>query len=213
MDAALRPDPARGIEASPEYAEGYARSHRVPPTFEYKLAYIWLLVIDSLLEDYVLLDVGCGTAGYHRLARNHKRIVGLDFSKTMVERGRALLSDLGLERTELICGKFEDYLPAEQFDAVNLAGSIGRYMPWPGNQAALEKVRTILRPGGMASFAFVRPRTAFHFLKAILFPRRTVVIPETRFKRMIERAGLEFLFSIDAPGAANTYVFCRKNSN
>ncbi|MDE2165874.1 MAG: class I SAM-dependent methyltransferase [Alphaproteobacteria bacterium] len=211
MDTATKPDPVRGVDASPEYAEGYARTHIIPQTFEYRLGYIWLLVIDSLLKDYVLLDVGCGTAGYHRLARNCKRIVGLDYSKTMIERGRVLLSELGLKSTEMICGTFEGYLPTEQFDAVNLVGSIGRYTPWPGNEAALEKVRIILRPGGMASFAFVRPRTVFQFLKAILFPRRTVVIRETRFKRMIQRAKLELVLSIDIPGSMNTYVFCRSN--
>lgn len=210
MDAVIKPDPVRGVDASPEYAEHYARGHLIPQTFEYRLGYIWLLVIDALLRDYVLLDVGCGTAGYHRLTRNCKRIVALDYSKTMVEKGRALLVELGLERTELICGKFEDYLPAQQFDAVNLAGSTGRYKPWPGNRRDLEKVRTILRPGGIASFAFIKPRTAFQFLKAILFPTRTVVIREARFKRMIRQAGLQILFSIDVPGATNTYIFCFK---
>ncbi len=201
------PDPAKGIEASAEYAEGYAASHRVPPDWDYKQDYIHLLVIDALLSDYVLLHVGCGTGGFFRLARNHKKIIGLDFSKAMIDKARDLAKELGLKRVEFVYGKFEDYEPSELFDAVNLSGSIGWYVPWTGKEPVLEKTRAMLKPGGLAVLSFVKPRGWFQHLKAALFPGKTVLIREKRLFGMIQKAGFERLFSIDS--GKNVYVFCR----
>jgi SAM-dependent methyltransferase len=201
------PDPGRGVEASEAYAESYAEGHRVPVTLDYKRGYICSLVIDALLRDYLLLEVGCGVGGYFRLLSNHKKIVGLDFSKSMIEKARELAPQIGLERVEFVQGKFEDYQPAGLFDAVNLVGVIGWYVPWIGNEHLLEKTRAMLRPGGLAVFSFVKPRTLFHRLKAALFPGRTVVISEARFSRLTARSGLQTLLSIDA--GPNVYVFCR----
>jgi SAM-dependent methyltransferase len=201
------PDPAAGLEASPAYAEHYAKSHRAAPTLDYRRGYLCSILIDALLDDYVLLEVGCGTGGYFRLARHHRRIIGLDFSKSMIEEGRALAAELGLERIELVHGKFETYDPPGAIDAVNLAGVIGWYVPWIGNEHVLAKARAMLRPGGIAVFSFVKPRRWLQSLKAILFPRRTVLIPEKRFLGLARQAGFEIMFLLDA--APNVYVFCR----
>lgn len=202
----FRPNPAKGLEASVAYAEGYARSHRSELTLDYKRGYICSLLIDALLTDYVLLEVGCGTGGYLRLANNHKRIVGLDFSRTMIDQGRKLASELGLERIEFVHDKFESFRSPELFDVINLGGVVGWYAPWIGNEHVLEKVRAMLRPQGMAVFSFVKPRNWFHEFKALLFPRRTVLIREERFLRLVEGAGFQVAFLVDA--IINVYVFC-----
>src|SRR5579863_10433314 len=155
-DSVVKPDPAHGIEAAVGYADRYALSHQAPPNLDYRRGYIWLLIIDALLQDYVLLDVGCGTAGYYRLARNYRKIVGLDSSQAMIDNGRVLQSQLGLKNTELRYGSFASYAPDQQFDAVNLVGVFGHYVPWTGNEAALHKARTLLRSGGIVSLAYVR---------------------------------------------------------
>jgi SAM-dependent methyltransferase len=202
------PDPAKGIEASAQYAEHYAASHRVPPSWDYKQEYIHLVMIDALLSDYVLLHVGCGTGGFFRLARNHKKIIGLDFSKAMIDKARDLAKELGLKRVEFVYKKFEDYDPSESFDAVNLAGAIGWYVPWIGKDAILAKTHAMLKPGGLAVLSFVKPRGWLQLLKAVLFPGKTVLIREPRFFGMIQKAGFERLFSIDV--GRNVYVFCRR---
>lgn len=146
-----RPDPAKGIEASTEYAEEYAASHRVPPGLNYKRSYLHLVMIDALLSDYVLFDVGCGTGGYFRLLRNYRKIIGLDFSKAMIDKARDLAKELRLERVDFVCRKFEDYDPPKSFDAMNLAGAIGWYVPWMGKGHILKKTHAMLKPGGLWS--------------------------------------------------------------
>lgn len=202
----FRPDPTKGVEAAATYAENYASSHRERPTFDYRCGYICSVLIDALLTDYILLEVGCGTGGYFRLLRNYKKIIGLEFSKAMIDQGRELASELGLKRIEFVHEKFENYDAPELIDAVNLAGVIGCYVPWVGNENLLYKARAMLRPRGLAVLSFVKPRNWLQSLKAILFPRHTILMHETRFLRKVEKAGLKALFLVDA--APSTYVFC-----
>jgi SAM-dependent methyltransferase len=202
----FKPDPTKGIEASATYAENYAISHRGRPTFDYRCGYICSVLIDALLTDYILLEVGCGTGGYFRLLRNYKKIIGLDFSKAMIDQGRELANELGLKRIEFVHEKFENYDAPELIDAINLAGVIGWYVPWVGNEHLLYKARVMLRPCGLAVFSFVKPRNWPQSIKAILFPRHTILMHEAPFLRKVEKAGLKVLFLVDA--APNTFVFC-----
>ena len=107
-----------------------------------------------------LLDLGCGPANsaiaYAGL-RPGATIVGVDFSKGMLERGRAALtrsdasSRVLLARADAGCLPFAD----AAFDAVT--GHSFLYL-LPDRQRVLEEVRRVLRPGGV--WAFMEPTTA-----------------------------------------------------
>ncbi len=210
LDTRHAPDPVRGRPASAQYAEHYAATHRAPMDLAYRCGYVDLLVLDQLLADYRLLDVGCGTGGYLRLAKHAAEITALDFSDAMIAKARELRAELGLERVNYVRARFEDFEPPAQFDAIRLTGAFGWYQPWPGSAAVLDKARRLLRPGGLLVASHVPPRTPLHHLKSTLAPRRTVVISDAAFHRLTTAAGFAMLFSLMA--AASRIVFLRASS-
>jgi len=121
-----RPDPARNRPASARYAEHWARSHEsVADKLGYRADYADILVIDRLLADYTMLDVGCGTGGYLSLAANHARITAIDFSEAMIAQAQRLQAELGVERVTFACASFENFQTDETFDVVRMGGVVG----------------------------------------------------------------------------------------
>jgi ubiquinone/menaquinone biosynthesis C-methylase UbiE len=74
-------------EANKAYAEHYKTFHRkFKNTSSYSIGFLYLSILDKIfLKKYNLLDVGCGSGIFYRLLNNYKSILGLDFSKTMIE--------------------------------------------------------------------------------------------------------------------------------
>ena len=126
-----RPDPLLGRLASAAYAASYAGSHlRIEDVPAYVAGYADLLLIDGMLSGYRMLDVGTGTGGFLRLARNHAMITAIDFSPSMISAARALGQELGLRDVAFAVARFEDFQDPEPFDVIRLTGTYGWYQPW-----------------------------------------------------------------------------------
>lgn len=205
-----RPDPAQGVEADRGYADIYASSHAVEKDSpQYRLRYAWYLLIDGALPaGYSLLDVGCGTGGYHRLLKRHGYIVGLDFSQEMVQVANALKLANDLKNIEYVTGKFEDYRSTTRFDVLSLVGVFGWYVPWRGRADILRRTADLLKPGGLACVSYVPPRSLLAWAKTVFFPGATVNIRKASFYRALQAAGFVPVLEMDYPHA--TVVFAQK---
>jgi SAM-dependent methyltransferase len=75
----------------------------------------WLRARDLLNPDHAVVDVGCGPGRFvAEFARSARSAIGLDFSARMVEAGRRLARERGLENTEFhVC----DFQGAGPFDS------------------------------------------------------------------------------------------------
>jgi ubiquinone/menaquinone biosynthesis C-methylase UbiE len=206
-----RPEPRAQREANARYAEHYAESHRaIGDEIAYRAGYVDILVIDRMMTGYTMLDVGCGTGGYLRLAQNCAQITAIDFSGTMIEQALALQAELGLTRVTFLHRRFEDFAASgAQFDVVRMGGVVGWYKPWIGNEDALAKARDMTKDGGIVVATYVRPSAIAHVAKAALFPGRTIVISKRRFLRLAAAARLRHLFSIETPHAS--FAFLQKS--
>ena len=194
-----RPDPGAGLPGDAAYARAWADGHRnVADPLAYRLGYADVLVLDGILPDgYSLLDVGCGTGGYHRFLKRHGSVVGIDFQPEMIDEARVLATELGTARAEYVCARFEDYMHERPFDAVRMLGVYGWYRPWKGNENVLRRVRDLLAPGGVAVLSHVPPRGLLDRAKALLAPSRTVVLGADRFTAMLEASAFSPISAID----------------
>ena len=167
-------------------------------------------MLDGLLPaGYTLLDVGCGTGGYHRLLRNYGRIVGLDFSREMITLANDLKVRHGLAGVEYRAERFEGYQADAPFDIVNLVGVYGWYVPWHGHSHILHLVTGMLKQDGVACFAYVPPRSVLGFVKSLIFPGKTVNVRKTVIYKMLKAAGFSPLLELGYPHA--TVVIAKKN--
>jgi len=206
----IRPNTALNRQANRAYAEEYAAHHRAAgDSLEARLAVEDLLLLDGILRDYRLLDVGCGTGGYLRFVRNHQHITALDFSHPLIEKARELQIEFGIQRVEYVVSRFEDYeIQAETFDAVRLRGTFGAYQPWPSSLHAVKTAKSALRSGGIAIASYFRPPTLFHRLKSTVLPYHTLAISKKRFDRLWEDNDFLHLFDIDL--GTRVIVFLQK---
>ncbi|HEY7659524.1 MAG TPA: class I SAM-dependent methyltransferase [Actinomycetota bacterium] len=105
-----------------------------------------------------VLDVATGTGLVAReLARRNVRVVGLDQSRAMVERGKLAVEARGMqERIRFVLGQAQSLpFPDEAFDAVTFTYLL-RYVEDP--KATVAELARVLRPGGvMASLEFHVP--------------------------------------------------------
>jgi SAM-dependent methyltransferase len=205
----VRPDPAAGQRGDAAYADHWSKSHEtVTDPLGYRADYIDVLVLDALLpEGYRLLDIGCGTAGYHRLLTRHGHVHGIDFMPEMIEQAERFKRDFDIQNAQYTCATFEDFEDSSGYDAIRMPGVYGWYRSWHGQQIILEKLRNLLSPGGIAQVSYVAPVSIIHWTKTLLCPSRTVVIPESRFLSMVARAGLVPIISMIK--GDSTHVFLR----
>ncbi|MGO9787217.1 MAG: class I SAM-dependent methyltransferase [Stellaceae bacterium] len=198
-----RPDPQTGKEAGIAYAAAYVETHRTIDLMSLKIWNADLLLVDQLLSDYSLLDAGCGTGGDLRVLHNHRRVLAVDFSATMIAEAKILCARLDLRRIDFLVSRFEDLPEIEQFDVVRVRGIYGSYMPWPGHESAIDKVARLLKPTGLAISSYNRPRNALHTVKSKLLPKGTLAITEKAFMALWADRGFEHVLTIK-PG--NIYV-------
>ena len=97
-----------------------------------------------------ILDVGCGYGRtLHELSlHGYANLTGVDFSSAMVERGRRVYPDLRLMVAE---GSVLPFEPAS-FDAVILFAVITGNSRDTDQDAIIEEISRILRPGGILCF-------------------------------------------------------------
>lgn len=193
-----RPIATKGHQADRRYAEAYAASHRAAgETLEARLAIEDLILLDGLLRDYRLLDVGCATGGYLRFLQNHQHVTGLDYSLPTIEQARKLQVEFDIRRVDYVVSKFEEFdAEAGSFDAIRLRGTFGAYQPWPCSAIAIDKTRTLLKSGGMAVASYFEPPTIVHRLKSTLRPRHTLSISQASFERIWKVRGFQHLLDI-----------------
>lgn len=205
-----RPDPGAGQRGDAAYADHWTKSHEtVSDPLGYRAGYIDVLALDALLpEGYRLLDIGCGTAGYHRLLTRHGHVHGVDFMPEMIEAAEKFKRDFGIRNAQYTCASFEDFEDSSGYDAVRMPGVYGWYRPWHGQQRIMDRISTLLNPSGIAVLSYVPPTTATMLAKTILAPERTVIIRRSHFERMVRHAAMTALFDIKLPHV--TMVFVRK---
>lgn len=107
-----------------------------------------------------LLDVATGTADFaiQAMELNPEKIIGVDISEGMLEKGRVKINQRGLsERIELITGDSEN-LPFSDnnFDAVTVAFGVRNF---ENLTRGLSEIFRVLKPGGrIVVLEFSRPR-------------------------------------------------------
>ncbi len=156
------------------------------------------------------LDVCCGTGAAMRMLRPkcRQRVVGIDFSRGMLEVARQSLADApGEAAIELVHGDVLDMPWEAEFDAAVCFGALGHILPRDESRFARE-VHKVLRPGGRFLFptTYLPPRwsapywlargfnAAMHVRNALFKPPfimyyLTFLLPEAA--KMLGNAGFE----------------------
>lgn len=121
-----------------------------------------------------VLEVGCGYGNSFRALReavgSDGRLVGLDLSRGMVRSARDRISDSGWRNVEVLRGDArQPPLTPGTFDAAYAAMSLSAV---PDPEAAIEAIRTVLRPGGRLVVLDARPfqRWPWRLLNGIVVP-------------------------------------------
>ena len=99
------------------------------------------------LEDATVLDIGCGV-GYYTVPISYRctRITGIDISDHNIELARQYAKALAVNNVTYIATDFLDYFPEEPFDFVY---TITVLMHLKHIDQALQKINSLLKPGGM----------------------------------------------------------------
>lgn len=179
-------------ESEQQYTNRYLSGHSAPiDHFEYRLGYWHLLLVDRIFQsDYSLLDVGCGTAGYHKLLSNCGQVTGLDRSKTMIKAANQLSKKSESKcKSTFIQSNFDTWGTTEKYDVVDLSGTFGWYESWHDKEHIIDKGLSLLNKSGILIVSFVPPKTIFQAIKAMFFPSRTVIIKRQKMVRMIRNVG------------------------
>ena len=96
-----------------------------------------------------ILDLCCGQGRHSvRLAQRGYRVLGLDYSETLLAEARRMASETEVE-LELVRGDMREIPWRDQFDAViNLFTAFGYFAEESENQRVLDGVYRALKPGG-----------------------------------------------------------------
>jgi arsenite methyltransferase len=104
-----------------------------------------------------VLDLGCGAGTDLLIAAQmvgpRGRAIGIDLTRTMVERAEASASEMGLEHVEVQEGMIER-LPLED-ESVEVVISNGVIDLVPDKEAVFSEIKRVLRPGGRLQIADV----------------------------------------------------------
>lgn len=125
---------------------GTASDHKLRD-LEIAYASKWIGPKDSVL------DVGCGygfALGKYALLTSG-RLVGIDFSPTMVEKGKEFLRESDLnERIDLVnASVLELPFPDESFDVITSHRCLMALLSWERQGEALVELCRVLKPGGV----------------------------------------------------------------
>ena len=129
------------------------------------------LAVDAPFGD--ALDLCCGTGAAMRMLRPlcRERVVGVDFSRGMLEVGRRLTADSpGTASLEFVRGNVLALPLGPEFDLVVCFGALGHILERDEPQFVSEIAR-VLRPGGRFAFVtgYLPPVRSLHYWFARLF--------------------------------------------
>jgi 2-polyprenyl-3-methyl-5-hydroxy-6-metoxy-1,4-benzoquinol methylase len=111
-----------------------------------------LSVMDLLLTDEGrILDVGCGFglfAAYFGQMHRRRTIVGVDPNARRIELARAVAGRLGMNQHSFVVGDVRDAPLEGPFDAAYVL-DVMHHLPQKDQRRVLERLRSLLVPGGM----------------------------------------------------------------
>jgi ubiquinone/menaquinone biosynthesis C-methylase UbiE len=137
----------QGIE-DPDAAEEYDRISRTPPFRLIRRRFVGKL--KKYTTEGTIADVGCGP-GYllQLIAKEYPtiKLVGVDISRTMLERAKANFGSMGLAgRAEFREGS-ADHLPFEDQTQDVIVSTLSLHH-WADPKAAFNEIHRVLKPGG-----------------------------------------------------------------
>lgn len=146
-------DPAAGVNFSDDYTalEGYV------PGADLQLGCGLPTASSGIRPGHTVLDLGSGAGNDAFVARAlvgpEGRVLGLDFSKAMVEKARRNAAGLGHDNVEFMLGDIEDIpLPDSSVDVV-ISNCVLNLVP--DKAQAFGEVFRVLKPGGHFSISDV----------------------------------------------------------
>ena len=174
-------------EANIEYANFYENYHK---KFKNKFSYLqdnlYLSILDKLfLKKYSFLDVGCGSGISYRLLNNYKDILGVDFSKTMIQLANKKNFKKNIKFEKISYEKFNSKL--RFYDAISLSGVYGRYVSWLSSVAVIKKSYKLLKKNGILIISYVPPISLFGSLKSTFFPKSTYLISKNKIVKIFSK--------------------------
>jgi len=108
-----------------------------------------------------LVDVGCGACQITtHLAAYFDRVLGIDFSPTMLEAAQRRIDELAVHNIELMLGTMQQFpFPIRNADVV-LSYGVCQYLSLADLRQHLDQVDNVLSPAGTACLALV-PNSEF----------------------------------------------------
>jgi len=203
----VKPNMLLKQEANKAYADHYKTFHRkFKNTSSYPIYFLYLLILDKIfLKKYNLLDVGCGSGIFYRLLNNYKSILGLDFSKTMIELAEKKNSkkNIRFENTS-----YEKFHSNSKYDAISLVGVYGHYISWLNSFSVIKKSHELLNKNGILIISYSPPTNLFELLKTIFFPNKTKFIKKDKIVKIF--SNYRFLPIIFSSGNNMSWIFFKK---
>ena len=203
----IKPNILLKQEANKAYADFYKTFHRkFKNTSSYSVYFLYLSILDKIfLKKYSLLDVGCGSGIFYRLLNNYKSILGLDFSKTMIELAEKKNSkrNIRFENTS-----YEKFHSNSKYDAISLSGVYGHYIPWLNSFEVIKKSHELLNKNGILIISYSPPTNLFELLKTIFCPNKTKFIKKDKIVKIFSNYRL--LPIIFLSGNNTSWIFFKK---
>ncbi len=170
-----------GLDANPKaYVDSYFATHLGQRGLDYKTDYFKIGLIDHLLTDYRVLDVGCGTGGYFDLYRGATRVVGIDHSALMVAGARELQKrGVITKNAEFHETTFPQYFSNSLFDCIRL-DVYGSYLPL--TIPILQKASRLISPGGLVFLSF-----SWSSWVGAKIRHRKITLGPVRFRRLMRK--------------------------
>jgi len=174
--------PSQNKDVDNNYIKSYQTYHKdKKETLNYKIGCHALLLLDTFLHNYTLLDIGCGTAGYYHIFKNAKQITGIDYSKKMIE---AIKQNPPFQtKTKFIHSSIDDYIQKNNqlYDAIH-CGIIGRYVEFEYKH--FEFAYEHLNPNGILLARIQLPTSPKFYIKKALKLNKFILTEKEFYKRM-----------------------------
>lgn len=181
-------------------------------TLGYHDAYLGFLSSPPVrpLAEARVLDIGCGSGtfaeGWAAIHGAASRISLMDPSRAMLDRAEAALERRGV-RADPVQAVLDDYAAPVPFDHL-LAAHVLEHCPDP--EAALKRVRALVRPGGLLWLVASKP----HWCNAIVWLKwRHRAFPPEEVAHMLARTGwqleVEYAFPSGPPSRTSRGYLAR----